>query len=132
MSSLTNYYAPRLLDHATGVSPLTSPSLFLALSTLSMTAATALPTEPSGNGYDREAITMTSAVAGPPASCSNNAEITFTATGSWGEIRAGALMDGGTVGAGNMLWQGDLVQFKTIGAGESLVFAIGKVTITMA
>lgn len=130
MSSLNNYYAPRLLDHATGVNPLTSPALWLALSTASMTAASASPTEPSGNGYARESVTMGSAVAGPPASSSNTTQITYTATGSWGTIVAGAILDAST--AGNMLWQGDLVASKTIGAGESLQFDAGKITITMA
>lgn len=84
-------------------------------------------TEVSGGGYSRQAVTFSAPSGG---SGSNTAALAFTATASWGEITHIGIFD--AVTAGNLLKHAALSSPRTIGAGETLPFAIGSIVPTFA
>lgn len=130
MGSLSDYTEDKVLDHITGKSSYTMPTVYVALSTADPTDDGTGIAEPSGNGYARvttSAATWNSASGG---STSNATEIAFpTASGSWGTITHFALYDAST--AGNMLAHGSLAESKAISANQIPAFAIGALEVTL-
>ena len=128
MSGKSNYLAPRILDHITGNATYNSPSLFLALSTTVLTAASSAPSEPAGGNYARQALAMTAA-SGQPAQTSNQDLEQFTATGAaWAQIESIAIMD--ALSSGNIIWWAPISNPTPVNDGETLEFAIGAITVT--
>lgn len=98
---------------------------YLALFTTA-TADDGTGTEVAGNGYAREALTMS--VANGVASL--DADVTFTANGAnWGSITHIGIFDAAT--AGNLLFHGPLDAAKTVNDGESLKFVAADDDITV-
>lgn len=84
-------------------------------------------TEVSGSGYARQAATWDAAASGVTA---NSGALTFTASGgSWGTVTHIGIFSAST--GGNLLWHGALTASKTVGDGDSLVFAIGDIDLTL-
>jgi hypothetical protein len=84
----------------------------------------------SGTAYARKAVTFGNAASG---SAANSATVTFdAATADWGTITAIGIMDGITVGAGNVLFYGNLTTAKLIENGDTLQFVSNNVTVTLA
>lgn len=141
MSAASNYLENKLLDHTLryGSAPYTGAStLYLALfNNTSGSAAANLEagtltdeTSTSGTAYARKAITFAAASSGSSAS---NATVTFdTATANWGTITHVAVMDGGTAGAGNVLFWGAVTTSKTIETGDTFQVSSGNLTISLA
>jgi hypothetical protein len=87
-------------------------------------------TEVSGSGYARQSATF-DAASSPGGTTSNSNEITFTASGgSFGTVTHIGIFDAST--SGNLLWHGALSASKTIDDGDSLVFAVGNIDLTLA
>jgi hypothetical protein len=142
MTAASDYLENKVLDHVLRYStaPYTAPStLYLALFVnTSGSAATNLeagtltdevPTSGS-TAYARKAITFGAASAGTSTS---SATVTFdTATASWGTITHVAVMDGGTRGAGNVLFWGAVTTSKTIDTGDTFQVTSGNLTISLA
>lgn len=128
MSALSNYAENELLDHLLGTGAFTSPStVYLALFTSDPTDAGS-GTEVSGSGYARQACAFGAASGG---TASNTAEETFTASGgNFGTITHVGIFDAAT--SGNLLLHGALATSRTVNDGESLVFAIGSIDVTLA
>jgi hypothetical protein len=102
---------------------------YVALSTTTPTTTGSNTTEPSGNGYARQAVAF-AAASGNPASTANTGILTFTASGGdWGTITYITLFD--AVSAGNSLAIGQLTTSKLIQNGDSLQFAVSAITITL-
>lgn len=125
--AMTDYFENAVINHMLRNQSFTPPStIYLALYTTAP-GETGGGTEVSGNGYARQAITLSAASGG---SASNSSDITFpTATGSWGTIVAAGIFDASS--GGNLLLWGDLTQSKTVDAGEQLKFPAGNLTITL-
>lgn len=133
MGSFTDFLELKLLDHVFGAAAYTAPAtLYVALSTTTITDAGGNMTEPVGNAYARVAVTN-NATNWPAASAgakSNGTAINFpTATGSWGTIIDFAIMDAAS--AGNMLGYGTLTTAKAITTGDTPSFAVGDLDITL-
>lgn len=128
MSAFSNYLENELLDHTLGVGSFTMPAtIYLAIFTTDPTDA-ASGTEVSGSGYARQAVTFAAASGG---TTSNSSAETFTASGgNFGTVTHFGLFDALTTG--NLLYHGALTTPRTINDGESLVFAIGDLDITLA
>lgn len=124
--SFTNDLETRVLQWAlTAGSPTRPTAWYLGLFTAAP-GETGGGTELSGNGYARQAVTMT--VTGDTAS--NSGAIEFpTATGSWGTITHAAIFDASS--AGNMLVYATLTASKTIGTGDILRFPAGDIDVTL-
>jgi hypothetical protein len=98
--------------------------------------ATGVPTSVSfteigtGSGYAAQTMPM-SAASSPAGSSINGTAATFGPFSSACTISGMALKDTAAT-AGNPLWYGTLATPRTIGIGDSLVFAVGSLTITLA
>lgn len=105
--SFSNYLENELLDHVFGGNAYTAPStLYVALLTSAPDDATtgASMSEVSGSGTGYSRVTATFTVSGTaPTQAQNSAQLNWSATGSWGTVSHVAVMDGGTIGAGNIL-----------------------------
>jgi hypothetical protein len=143
MSSASDYLENKVLDHVLryGTAPFTAPStLYLALflntsgnAAANLEAGT-LTDEVATSGttaYARQTITFGAAATGQSAS---NATVTFpTATNvDWGSITHVAIMDGGTRGAGNVLFWGAVTTAKTIQVGDTFQVSSGNLTVSLA
>jgi hypothetical protein len=107
-----------LLNNATATRP---TAWFVALYTAAPSDSGG-GTEVSTGGYSRQAVTFSVASAG---ATSNTGALTFTASASWGTITHIGIFDAST--GGNLLMHGALTTPRTIGAGETLTFAIGDI-----
>ena len=128
MAALSDYLENELLDHALGTGSFTAPTnVYLSLYTTDPTDADT-GNELSGNGYSRQLITFGAASGG---SATNTTQETFTASGgNFGTITHVALHDASS--NGNLLFHAELSSSRTVNDGESIVFAIGDVTVSLA
>ena len=135
MGAASNYLEGKLLDHTLTSTAFTQPSRYLALFTAdtgleanSGFSGTEVSTANSSN-YARQAITFAAASSG---SSSSNATVTFpTAGANWGTITHIAIMDGSTVGSGNVLFWGAVTTSKTIETGDTFQVSSGNLTISL-
>lgn len=139
MTAASNYLENKVLDHVLKNTAFTQPSsLYLALfNNTSGNAAANLEAgiltdevSISGTAYTRKTISFDSSVNG---TASSSTTVTFdTATASWGTITHVAICDGGTRGAGNVLFWGAVTTAKAIDSGDSFSVAAGNLTISLA
>jgi hypothetical protein len=139
MSAASNYLENKVLDHVLRVASYTQPSgLWLALfNNTSGSAAANLEagtltdeTSTSGSAYARQTVAFAASSSGSSAT---NATVTFpTATANWGTITHVAIMDGGTAGAGNVLFYGAVTTAKTIETGDTFQVSSGNLTVSLA
>jgi hypothetical protein len=142
MTAASDFLENKVLDHVLRYStaPYTAPStLYLALfnntsgnAAANLEAGTLTDETPTSGStaYARKTITFGAASSGTSTS---NATVTFdTATASWGTITHVAVMDGGTRGAGNVLFWGAVTTSKTIDTGDTFQVTSGNLTISLA
>lgn len=142
MSAASNYLENKVLDHVLKYStaPYTAPStLYVALfknssgnTATNLEAGTLTDEIPTAGStsYARQTITFASASSGSSAT---NATVTFpTATASWGTITHVAIMNGGTAGAGDVLFWGAVTTTKTIDTGDTFSISSGNLTVSLA
>jgi hypothetical protein len=87
-------------------------------------------TEVSGNGYSRQSVTF-GAASSPGGTTDNTGAVSFTASGgNWGTITHVGIFTAST--SGTLLWHGALSASRTINDGDTLSFAIGAITLTLA
>jgi hypothetical protein len=138
MAAMSDYLEQQLRTHIFRTGSFTKPSgLFVALCTAatsdSSTGSTI--TEPSGNGYSRQALAPSdsnwTAASSTDGLTDNASALTWTASGgNWGTITHVAICDAST--AGSVLFHGALTASKTVNDGDSFQFAIGALDITFA
>jgi hypothetical protein len=131
--SLSDFAENEILDHLLSAATYTPPAtLYLAVFTAAPTDAGG-GTEVTGGSYARLAVTndatnFPAAVAGAK---SNGVALTMvTASASWGTIVAYALFDASS--AGNMIGWADLTSSVLINNGDTLRFAAGALTYSLA
>ena len=137
MSAASNYLENKVLDHVLRNAAYTQPgNLFIGLfknnSLTNLEAGTLTDEVPTAGGtnYARKAVTFGNAASG---SASNSATVTFDAAqADWGTITAIGVMDSITVGAGNVLFYGNLTTAKLIENGDTIQFVTNNVTVTLA
>jgi len=130
MAALSDYAEKLLLDFLMTSGAATRPTAwYVALYTAAPNDAGG-GTEVSGSGYSRQAVTFDAATSGA-GTTSNNIAVSFTAAGgSWGTITHIGIFDAAT--SGNLLWHGSLTASRTVNDGDSLLFSIGNIDLTMA
>lgn len=133
MSSFGDYLENELLDHVFGNAAYAAPAtLYMALSTTDPTDDGSGITEPVGGSYARLAVAnnATNFPAASGGSKTNGTDFQFaTATASWGVVTHMAIFD--QVTGGNMLAHAALSSSKTIDNGDTVIFEIGNLTITL-
>lgn len=130
MAGKTSYLEAKLIDHTTGKTSYTMPSVWVGLFTAAPSDAGG-GTECTGGSYARKSTAGSdwNAASGNPASASNANAITFvTPTGSWGTATHFGLFDAAS--AGNLLRWAALTTPQSIGTGNTVSFAAGALTIT--
>jgi hypothetical protein len=134
MSNLTDYAEKLALDFLMNTQSATRPtSWFLALHTGAPGETGGSNELATGSNYARQTSTWVAAASGA-GSTTNSNTITFgpSTTSNWGTISSLTIWDNGTIGAGNCLWQGNLSTARVITVGDSLQFAAGAISLTLA
>jgi hypothetical protein len=126
VAALSDYLENALLNEVlrnVGYTP--AATVYLALFTTATSDAGG-GTEVTGGSYARQATTFAAASGG---ACTNSGAVSFTGMPA-ATVTHAAIMDAST--AGNMLFHGALTASKTVGAGDTLTFAIGDISATLA
>jgi hypothetical protein len=126
--SKTDYLENKLLDHQTGKTAYTMPSVWIGLFTVAPSDAGG-GTEVTGGSYARKSTAGADWAAASGGSTSNATVQTFvTASASWGTVTHFALFDAAS--GGNMLRWAALTTSKAIGSGDVASFPIGNLVLT--
>lgn len=142
MSQMSDYLENKLIDHVfRGLTYSLPGAIYVGLHSAS--PADAGGNEISGNAYARASLspsasnwqstngTTAGASTGTGGQTQNANQIAFpTPTASWGVITHFAIFDAST--GGNMLFWAPLTITKTINQGDSVSFASGTLTVTLA
>lgn len=130
MANISAFYEKVLLDYSLTGATATRPTAWgLALSTAAPNATTFTEIG-TGSGYAAQTMPM-SAAASPAGSSINGTAATFGPFSTACTVSGMALKDTTTTG-GNVIWYGTLATARTLGVGDSLVFAVGSLTITLS
>lgn len=133
MGSFADFLENELLDHVFGAASYSAPAtLYIGLSTTTITDAGGNITEPAGASYARVAVTnnATNFPAASGGAKANGTAFTFPqATGSWGTVTDFFISDASS--GGNILGYGALAVSKAISNGDTAAFAIGELDITL-
>lgn len=117
-----------MLDHQTGKTSYTMPSVWVGLFTGAPSDAGG-GTEVTGGSYARKSTAGADWAAAAAGSTSNANVITFVAaTGLWGDVTHFGLFDAST--AGNLLRWAPLTTAKTIDSGDVASFPVGNLVLT--
>jgi hypothetical protein len=124
-NSVLNYFFTSTADASLAIP---KPSVwYLALFTDSSLTDASTPTEASGTGYVRKAVTFT--VSGNTASNSGAVEWPAAGTGGWGTIYYVGVYDASS--AGNLLTFAALTVSKAVGEGDTIRIPDGDLDITL-
>ena len=133
--SLSQYAETAVLGHVVGKTSFTMPTTWLALCTVTPTAAStgATITEAAYTGYARLATAgdWGTPTAGAPSTIFNSSAMTFAAcTASTSTIIGAALLDSSTIGAGNMIAWGSVASTVVSATQTPATFAINAFELT--
>lgn len=130
MAEWTDYLENEVLDHVLGegARDFASPTtLFVALSTSTISDDGTGITEPGTGGYARVAVTFNAAASGV---ASNDANVDFVAgAGGFGTVVAMAIYNAST--AGDMLMYDNDMTDTLINDGDTLRFATGDIDVSL-
>lgn len=127
--SLSNYGEGAILDHLFGIATLTSPTLYLAVSTADPGEDGSGAAEPVGNGYAR-VVTADTDWQRTANVVDNVNQLSFPeATGAWGTLTHAALYDAAT--GGNLIASAALTASRAPVANDTLRFPVGNITFTL-
>jgi len=130
MGSFSDYWELQLLNLTVGKAAVSTPTVYVALSTADPLDAGSGMAEPSGNNYTRVTTSGASWNAAASGAIDNAAALTFPeASGDWGTITHFALFD--ALSGGNMLGHGSLSAPKVVENGDTPRFAAGDLDITL-
>lgn len=126
MSALSDYAENLLLVWSMTSGAATRPAAwYVALFTAAPSDAGG-GTEITGGGYARQSATFS--VTGSTAS--NTGNIDFASSADWGNITHVGIFDAST--AGNLLWHGALTSARDPESGDTIRFATGQLSVTLA
>lgn len=130
MAALAQAEASRLLDASLGKAAFTAPTGAMKLAVCSTVGTASTPgTEASGGGYARADLSAALPAGSTNGSISTNAAINFAnmPAGTWQSVEV--FDSAATPRRG---WFGALSASKTTGAGDTLSFASGAITLSLA
>lgn len=124
--SASNYLENALLNATLGNVSYTTPATVYAALYSVMPTDSSAGTELTGNSYARQSTTFS--VASGVATNTNT--VTFgPASANWSTALGWAIVDAST--SGNILYYDSFATAQTVLNGNSLVFGIGNITVTM-
>ncbi len=137
MASMSDYLENALLNHIFRATSYTQPTtIAVALCTSAPTDASTGATIPevSGLSYARVNVTRADGAWNSPGptngTTANTSAITFPAAGvgGWGTVTHVAICDSASIGAGNLLFWGQLSVQKTVTEGDIFQFNAGQLS----
>jgi hypothetical protein len=130
MSALSDHAEKLVLDWLMTTGTATRPTAwFVALYTAAPSDSGG-GTEVSAGGYSRKSVTF-AAASSPGGTTSNSGVVTWTASGAnYGTVTHVGIFDASS--GGNLLWHGSLSASKTVNDGDTIQFAAGNLTLTLA
>ena len=130
MGSFSDYWENRILDYVFDKASLTTPTIYLGLSTADPADDGSSLAEPSGSAYVRVQTSASDWNTASGGSLDNANEIVFPmATSPWGTMTHFVLFDAAT--GGNMLAYGTLSPSKSIGSGDIAKFSAGDLVLSL-
>jgi hypothetical protein len=132
--SFSNYAAHKVLDHITGKTSFTMPTVWVALCTAAPTDASTGATlvEATYTAYARKSTVGSDWNVAAGRVTANAAAITFVqCSGSTSAVTHFALVDSATTADGNVLAWGALGATLAVSNGVQPVFAIGALDLTV-
>jgi hypothetical protein len=132
MTAMSDVLENAVLDHVLRSTPLSTAGITTGVV---YAALFTTPTTDTGGGVEVVGGSYTRVLIGgftnPVSGSSNNSVVgTFpNSTASWGTVTHFALFD--AVAVGNMLFHGPLTTPKVVNAGDTFVFPVGNITISM-
>lgn len=137
MANLTTATADSILDHVTGRTAYSMPTVFVGLYTTN-------PTEPAGTGGTEVSTTSTAyarialgtggsskMAAASSGSTASNADLTWTtATADWGTVTGVGLFTAST--GGSLIASGALTASKTVSSGDTFSISSGDLTLALS
>jgi hypothetical protein len=134
--SLSDWAENKVLDHLTGKTSFTMPTVYVALMLAEPGEANSgagLSEVADANGYARVSTAGADWNAAASGATDNANAITFPqASGSWGTVTHFGLMTSAVIGEGYMIAWGDLTTPKAIDSGDTPQFAAGDLDLTAA
>lgn len=134
MGSFADYLEDKVLDYVFSVASFTpAATLYVGLSTTTITDAGGNITEPSGNNYSRVVVTnnATNFPASSGGAKANGIAFTFPVpSGSWGACIDFFISDAAS--GGNIYGYGTLTTPQSPASGNTVEFPIGDLDITLA
>ncbi|NIT58632.1 MAG: hypothetical protein GWN00_21115 [Aliifodinibius sp.] len=139
-NNVSDYLADELLDFAFRNQAFSEPATYLALCTadLSDSSTGATMTEcANANGYARKQVNVNGGSSptwdlSSSGNVDNTHDITFASpTGSWGTVTALVILDGGTHGAGNVLFYDNGITEQTPDNGDTVKILAGNCDISL-
>jgi len=127
-TAMTNICESLVLNSVLNGVPLAGTDRVTHIGVLSAAGSDAGQTQMSGSG--RETIAFTTSTAGSGAAVTNTGVISFTNSG-WASTSVYGVGFYNTASAGNCMLYGNFDSVVTVGAGQSLQFNIGGITISM-
>jgi hypothetical protein len=131
MAGVSAYAEKAMLDWVLGGAVPTRPAAWGVGLSLGAPTSISGSEVATGSGWTRQTVTF-AAAASPAGSATNVSAITFGSGLTAATFTGLQVWDTAAVGAGNMLWYGNLSTVRTLGVGDSLVIAAGALTITLA
>jgi len=152
--NLSNEAENKILEHSTGKTAWSKPTVYLALFTSAPTDSTT-GTEVSGGGYNRVIVSDgTNSVFGAAGSgqitnngtynnsTGSNTTLTSSGTGvisfapasaSWGVVTSVALVSSASAAltTSDIIWYGTLTSSKTVDSGDTFQFAASSLTLSL-
>jgi hypothetical protein len=136
MAAMSDYLEQQLINHIFRTSSYSKPStIAIGLWTNSLTDASdgSSSGEVTGASYTRTVLNPADAnwanTSGGNGTTNNLSALTWNAGEDWGTITTIAVLDNSTLGAGNILFYGDLLAPRTILLGDTFQFDISGLLI---
>ena len=130
----SNYLESKLINHVLGKAAYTMPGgVYVALFTADPGEEGSLDDEvPSGVGYARQLVTadMTASVDGSMSVNGSDHAFGPCANSDWGTLTHAALMDSGTIGAGNVLASVALNASRVVKVGDDYKMPAGEIKLS--
>ena len=130
MANIASYAEVAMLNWVNNAVAVTRPTSWFAGLSLGSPTSTSGSEMANNSGYTRQTSQIAGATAG---TCSNSVAMTFGPVSTAYSISGIQIWDTqGSTNTGNMLWYGLLSVARTLASGDSLVIAVGALTMTLS
>jgi hypothetical protein len=130
MANIGSYAQNLMLNFVNNAVAATRPTSWFAGLSLGSPTSISASEMANNSGYTRQSALIAGATSG---TCSNSVAMTFGPVSTAYAISGILIFDTqGSTNSGNMLWYGLLSVARTLASGDSLVIAIGALTMTLS